>query len=66
MSDSHTVHNDAFAFIGTGAFTAAGQLRYSVIDGQTVIQADVNGDHVADLEIVLSGSHVLLASDFIL
>jgi Ca2+-binding RTX toxin-like protein len=56
--------DQAFTFIGTAAFTGIdGQLR----QGGSVIQGDVNGDTVADFEIVwnFAGSP-LIASDFIL
>lgn len=43
--------DDAFTFIGSGAFTAAGQLR--VQDGQSgrFLEGDVDGDGVADFVI---------------
>ncbi len=50
--------NQAFSFIGSAAFSgAAGQLRAVVggIGGGTLVQVDVNGDGVADLEIGLIG-----------
>jgi len=64
--------DDAFAFIGTAAFTAgqAGQLRYQVTNGTTVVQLEVTGDGIADMEIALTGIHALrqdaTAHDFIL
>jgi len=69
-----TKKNDAFQFIGEAAFTgAAGQLRFEKVDlagtsGDYVkILGDVNGDKVADFEIILLGSSdTLHASDFIL
>ena len=58
--------DQAFSFIGTSAFTGvAGQLRYDVIAGSTHIFADVDGNLIADLQIV-ANSPVLTASDFIL
>lgn len=37
--------DDAFTFIGTGAFSnVAGQLRYEQVGGNTLITGDVNGD----------------------
>ena len=48
---------DAFAWIGAGAFTGtAGELRYALSGGNTVIQGDTNGDGVADIQIVLAGT----------
>ncbi len=57
-----TAGNQAFAFIGTGAFTGVdGQLRCSA----GIVQGDVNGDRVADFEIKVNLA-TLLATDFIL
>jgi Ca2+-binding RTX toxin-like protein len=59
--------NGVFTFIGTGLFTAvAGQLRYAVGGGQTVIAGDANGDGVSDFHIALTGSIALVAGDFVL
>jgi hypothetical protein len=59
--------NQAFTFIGTSAFSnAPGQLRYEISGGFTTVFGDVNGDGIADLQIQLSGSIVLAASDFVL
>jgi len=71
---SGTKKNDAFQFIGDAAFTgAAGQLRYEKVDlagtadDYTRILGDVNGDRVADFEIILIGNTATLHStDFIL
>jgi Ca2+-binding RTX toxin-like protein len=42
-----TSANDAFSFIGSGAFTKkAGELRYSTTSSGTVVSGDVNGDGV--------------------
>ena len=61
-----TAADDAFAFIGTGAFTGqAGQLRWEAANGFVHIYGDVNGDGLADLHIVASGTQVL-AGDFVL
>lgn len=69
-----TRKNDAFQFIGESAFTgAAGTLRYERIDlpgtadDYLRILGDVNGDRVADFEIILVGdSGTLHSTDFIL
>ena len=69
-----TKKNDAFQFIGTAAFTgAAGQLRYETVDlagtagDYTKIIGDLNGDKIADFEIILVGNTgTLLATDFLL
>ena len=50
-----------------GAFGgAAGELRQSALDADTLLQGDVNGDTVADFTILLMGSHVPMDSDFVL
>jgi Ca2+-binding RTX toxin-like protein len=55
--------NQAFAFIGDASFgRIAGQLRFAA----GVLQADVNGDARADMEIAIQGVSTLLAADFVL
>ena len=46
--------NQAFAFIGSDPFAAAGQLRFS----GGILSADVNGDKIADFGII-TGAVVL-------
>lgn len=59
--------DQAFAFIGTGSFTnTAGQLRYEIVDGNTYLSGDVNGDGTADFTILVTGSHALTEADLIL
>ncbi|WP_262270195.1 calcium-binding protein [Microvirga yunnanensis] len=60
--------NQAFAFIGSAAFSGAGQLRYELDGfGNTIVQADVNGDLTADFQVVLQGyTRPLSGGDFIL
>ena len=67
--DAHTavVGDQAFVYVGEAAFSAsAGELRQRSDGTDTVIEADVDGDGVADLEILLSGALQLTASDFLL
>ncbi len=55
--------NDAFSFIGSGAFTShAGELRFA----GGFVYGDVDGDGVADFTIQVSGTTVLTAADFVL
>ncbi|CAN5523937.1 hypothetical protein BH10PSE7_BH10PSE7_02150 [soil metagenome] len=58
--------DQAFAFIGTAAFTVAGQLRYQTAGAATIVSGDINGDHIADFEIQLSGAIAVTGVDFIL
>jgi Ca2+-binding RTX toxin-like protein len=62
--------DEAFAFIGAAAFTrVAGQLRVTGLGTNWTVEADLNGDAVADFTIgvttFLSG-HVFGSSDFLL
>ena len=66
-ANSGVAGDQAFSFIGAGAFTGvAGQLHYVVSGGQTVISGDVNGDSAADFNIVLTGALSPVAGDFVL
>jgi Ca2+-binding RTX toxin-like protein len=59
--------NEAFIWIGTGAFThSQGQLRYTVTSDGVIFSADANGDGVADFNVTVLGVSSLSASDFIL
>jgi Ca2+-binding RTX toxin-like protein len=60
---SGTGADDAFTFLGNGAFTnVAGQLRYD--NGH--IFGDLDGNGVADFDIVVTSAPALVASDFML
>ncbi len=55
--------NDAFTYIGSADFGGvAGQLRYA----GDLVQADVNGDRVADFEVQIAGAPALQSDDFVL
>lgn len=56
--------NNAFAFIGGAAFSAAGQLRYDLANG--LLEADVTGDGVADFALEFGAEVLVLASDILL
>jgi serralysin len=61
-----TAGDDAFAYIGAGAFTGvAGQLRAFTAEGFVQIYGDMNGDALPDLHIVAVGTQIL-AGDFVL
>jgi serralysin len=64
-----TAANDAFTFIGSGAFTnTAGQVRaYQASGSEWMVEADTNGDGLADLVVgVQVVNHPLVAADFVL
>ncbi len=59
--------NEAFTFIGTAAFSGvAGQLRAYQDAARWWVEADVNGDSVADLVIDVEAPLLLSADQFIL
>ena len=59
--------NQTFTFIGTAAFSAAGQLRYVQVGTDTLIQANTNANTgTTEFELKLTGLHVLSGMDFIL
>jgi Ca2+-binding RTX toxin-like protein len=58
--------NGGFRFIGKGAFSGAtGELRITGSQGLWLVEADIDGDKVADLVISVAtvGGHVLSAAD---
>lgn len=61
FSGPHARVSDGGAFSG-----AAGELRQSALDANTLLHGDVIGDTVADFTILLMGSHVPMDSDFVL
>lgn len=66
-ANSFVSGDQALTFVSTNAFTGtAGELRYEEIDGNTYVEADTNGDGIADYIIALDGSHALTGSDFML
>jgi hypothetical protein len=59
--------DDAFSFIGAAAFSGtAGELRAKVAGANTLVSGDLDGDAVADFQILLAGTHTLSAGDFLL
>ncbi|KNG93327.1 calcium-binding protein [Pseudaestuariivita atlantica] len=59
--------NQALNFVGDAAFSnTAGELRYEISSGNTVVQADVDGDGAADFEVTLTGEIMLDATNFLL
>ncbi len=60
----------SFAFVGTAAFAGGGaaQLRYLSSGGDLIVQADINGDGAADMEVLLQGlvGQTLTSAQFML
>jgi Ca2+-binding RTX toxin-like protein len=67
-ADSLTGGDQAFTFIGTGAFTStAGELRYQVVNTNVFVYGDTNGDGAADFMIRLANfTAPLTESDFVI
>ncbi|WP_050531880.1 calcium-binding protein [Pseudaestuariivita atlantica] len=56
-----------FDFIGDAAFSGTGgELRFEQQGGITLVQADRDGDGMADFEIELTGTHTLTTDDFLI
>jgi Ca2+-binding RTX toxin-like protein len=58
--------DDAFTFIGDGAFTAAGQLRAIAWGAYTLIEANTGGTLAPEMRILLLGQHGLDDTNFVL
>ncbi len=67
-ADAGTAGDQAFVLVGGAAFSGvAGELRYALDGaGDTLVQADTNGDATADFELVLAGAITLTAADHML
>lgn len=69
-TDPNTPGDQAFAFIGNAAFGAGGvaQIRFMNSGSNLLVQADVNGDGIADMEVVLQGLYgqMLTGASFLL
>ncbi|HEV2746324.1 MAG TPA: M10 family metallopeptidase C-terminal domain-containing protein [Allosphingosinicella sp.] len=68
-ADSVAAGDQNFSFIGTAAFSAGGvggELRYKIVQGNTYVEADLDGNGAVDLMIRLDGVHALTAADFVL
>jgi Ca2+-binding RTX toxin-like protein len=64
-ANAGTAGNDAFTYLGTAAFTGhAGELRFEQQGAQVLILADIDGNGVADMQIVAMTSS-LQAVDFV-
>jgi serralysin len=67
-TNAGTAGDDAFSFIGSGAFSGrAGELRATNVSGNVWrVEGDVTGDGVADLviDVTMANGQPLLATDF--
>ena len=58
--------DQAFTFLGTGAFTGLGQLRLGTDGGHAALFGNTTGDLTADFEIILDNNVNLLVGDLVL
>ena len=62
-----TPTNDAFTWIGGGAFSGApGELRASQTGGQWLVEADVDGNGLADFALNVVSAGAIVVTDFVL
>jgi Ca2+-binding RTX toxin-like protein len=57
------------SFIGTDQFSAnaqGGEIRYTVIGGNSIVEVSVVGNGITDFQIQINNTDVLAASDFVL
>jgi len=67
--DANTTTTAAFTFLGSAAFSGtAGELRYFSFGGGNfnIVEADVDGDGVADMQIFVNLTNFMTGTDFIL
>jgi Ca2+-binding RTX toxin-like protein len=69
-TDANAAGDQAFQFMGTGAFAGNGvaSIRYSDTGADLRVDVDLDGDFFADMQIVLqgAGNQTLSATDFVL
>ena len=66
-ADVFTDADQEFTFVGDAAFSGrAGELRYESDGTRTLVEADYDGDGVADFVLVLDGDIPLETTDFVL
>jgi hypothetical protein len=58
--------NQAFAFIGTAAFSVSGQLRFFWDGTNTFVEGNTTGSNGAEFSIQVNGLHSFNATDFVL
>ena len=65
-ADSGLAGDQAFAFIGADAFTAAGQVRVRAVTGSIRVDLNLDGDAGVEMAILVRPAQELGAGDFIL
>jgi Ca2+-binding RTX toxin-like protein len=68
-ANSTLAGNQAFSFVGDSAFSgSAGELRFFTFGGgnYNIVEVDVNGDRIADMQIFVNLTNQMVSSDFIL
>jgi hypothetical protein len=64
-ADTRVAGDQAFNFIGAGAFThTAGELQAKAAGPNTLVSGDVNGNGRPDFQILVTGHIELQATDF--
>jgi Ca2+-binding RTX toxin-like protein len=62
-----TIANDSFLYIGSAAFSSSGQIRSVTSGGITYVHFNTNSDlAMNEMTIMVTGSHLFQASNFIL
>ena len=63
FSAGDIISTNFVSFIGTDFFSGeAGEIRYEIIGGNTILSADIDGDATADESFTLVGEHGLVGS----
>ena len=65
-ANSGAAGNQAFDWVGSAAFTGAGELRYETANGVTTIYGNTDADSTPEFQIELTGTFHLQGSDFVL
>jgi Ca2+-binding RTX toxin-like protein len=63
-ADQTTAANDAFVFIGTAAFSDAGQVRFQVVGGETRVFLNTDNDTAAEAMVRVDGVHAMASNWF--
>ncbi len=61
-ADTADLADDAFVFVGAGPLLAAGDLQVTLQGADSIVRADVDGNGIADLAILVLGATLTAAS----